>query len=208
MEGIARVYGSAPNKKTALLRAPLLELIDRIDVSTNAGLRDRALLLLGFAVGLRRSELVALTMDLSPSPDGLRIRIPRSRTDQQGRGDELLLVYAEPPRPCPVRALRACIDTAQITAGPIFRRVTRTGAISSPLTPETVALVIKKRARSAGLDPREFAGHSLRSGYATQAARDGHHPTQIAATTRHQDQRVLAGYIRAGRVRDAIARVL
>jgi integrase len=102
MEGIARVHGAAPNKKTALLRDPLLELIDRIDTTTNAGLRDRALLLFGFAVGLRRSELVALTVeDLSPSPDGLRLRIARSKTDQRGRGHELLLVYAEPPRPAP-----------------------------------------------------------------------------------------------------------
>jgi site-specific recombinase XerD len=187
MEGIARIHGSAPNKKTALLRDPLLELIDRIDPTTTVGLRDRALLLLGFAVGLRRSELVALQVeDLSPSPDGLRIRIARSKTDQQGRGQELLVVYAEPPRPCPVRALRAWLDAAEVTTGPIFRGVTRTGAISNPLTPQTVALIIKKRARTAGLDAREFAGHSLRSGYATQAARDGHHPTQIAATTRHQ----------------------
>ena len=86
--------------------------------------------------------------------------------------------------------------------------MTRTGAVSSPLTPQSVALIIKKRARAAGLDSKEFAGHSLRSGYATQAARDGHHPTQIAATTRHQDQRVLAGYIRAGRGKDDVASVL
>jgi integrase len=168
-------------------------------------------------------ELVALAVeDLSPSPDGLRIRIARSKTDQQGRGQELLVVYAEPPRPCPVRALRAWLDTAAVTTGPVFRRVTRTGAVSSPLTAQSVALIIKKRAHAARLrppevgttsgglrlDPREFAGHSLRSGYATQAARDGHHPTQIAATTRHQDQRVLAGYIRAGRGKDDIAHVL
>jgi hypothetical protein len=84
----------------------------------------------------------------------------------------------------------------------------RTGAVSARLTGQSVALIIKKRARAAGLDPHEFAGHSLRSGYATQAARDGHHPTQIAATTRHQDQRVLAGYIRAGRGKDDVAHVL
>jgi site-specific recombinase XerD len=209
LEGIARVHGAAPNKKTALLREPLMELVDRIDVATTDGLRDRALLLLGFAIGLRRSELVALTVeDLSPSPDGIEIRIGRSKTDQQGRGQGLLVVYAQPPRPCPVRALRAWLDHAQITTGPIFRRVTRTGAISSPLTAQSVALIIKKRARAAGLDPRQFAGHSLRSGYATQASRDGHHPTQIAATTRHQDQRVLAGYIRAGRGKDDVAHVL
>lgn len=209
LEGIARVHGAAPNKKTALLRDPLLDIVDRIDTSSTAGLRDRALLLVGFAVGMRRSELVALRLqDLSPSPDGLTIRIPKSKTDQHGRGQEVLLVYAEPPRPCPVRALRAWLDVAGITEGPIFRRVTRTGTIGAPLTAQSIALIIKKHARRAGLDHREFAGHSLRSGYATQAARDGHHMMQIAATTRHQDQRVLAGYIRAGRGRDDVAHVL
>jgi site-specific recombinase XerD len=209
LEGIARVHGAAAKKKTALLRDPLLELIERIDLTDTAGVRDRALLLLGFAVGLRRSELVALTVeDLSPSPDGIRIRIGRSKTDQTGRGQELLVVYAEPPRPCPVRAVRAWLDIAAITTGPIFRRVTRTGAVSAPLSPQSVALIIKKRARAAELGPREFAGHSLRSGYATQAARDGPHATQIAATTRHQDQRVLAGYIRAGRGKDDVAHVI
>jgi hypothetical protein len=151
------------------------------------------------------------TRPRAPAP-GFRRRATALRARRpDGRGPlplELLLVYAQPPRPCPVRALRAWLDAAQITTGPIFRRVTRTGAISSPLTAQTVALIIKKRARAAGLDPREFAGHSLRSGYATQAALDGHHSTQIGATTRHQDQRVLAGYIRAGRGREDIAHVL
>ena len=193
LEGISRVHGTAPNKKVALLRDPILELVDRIDISTSAGLRDRALLLLGFAVGLRRSELVALTVeDLSASPDGLRIRIARSKTDQHGAGHGLLVLYAQPPRPCAVRALRTWLDHSSITTGPILRRVTRTGAISTPLTAQSVALIIKKRAQAAGLDPRQFAGHSLRSGYATQAARDGHHATQIADITRHKDHALIA----------------
>jgi len=97
IEGIARVHGSAPNKKTALLRDPLLEMIDRIDTSATAGLRDRALLLLGFAVGLRRSELVALRIeDLSPSPDGMRIRIARSGATSV-RGALCLLPLAAAP---------------------------------------------------------------------------------------------------------------
>ncbi len=209
LEGIARVHGAAARKKTALLREPILEMVDRIDTSQTTGLRDRALLLVGFALGLRRSELVAIKVeDLSPSPDGVTVRIAKSKTDQQGRGTELLLVYGQSPNPCPVRALRAWLDGAGLTDGPVFRRVTRTGAISSPLTAQSVALIIKKRARAAGLDPGEFAGHSLRSGYATQAARDGHNPIQIADITRHKDQRVLAGYIRAGRGRDDIAHVL
>lgn len=209
LEGIARVHGAAPKKKTALLRDPLLEVIDRIDTSTNVGLRDRALLLVGFALGLRRSELIGICVeDLSPSPDGLRVRIARSKTDQQGRGHGLLLVYGQSPNPCPVRALRAWLDASAITSGPLFRRVTRTGAVSSPLQAEAVATILKRRAKVAGLNPAEFAGHSLRSGYATQAARDGHHPTQIADMTRHKDQRVLAGYVRAGTGREDVAHVL
>lgn len=209
LEGIARVHGAAARKKTALLRDPILEMVDRIDASEPAGLRDRALLLVGFALGLRRSELVAIRVeDLSPSPDGMTVRIAKSKTDQQAHGAELLLVYSQSPNPCPVRALRAWLDAAELTVGPVFRRVTRSGAISSPLTAQSVALIVKRRARAAGLDSSEFAGHSLRSGYATQAARDGHHPTQIADVTRHKDERVLAGYIRAGRGRADIAHVL
>ena len=209
LEGIARVHGSAPNKKTALLRDPRLEVIDRIDTSANAGMRDRALLLVGFALGLRRSELVAIQVrDISPSPDGMTIRIARSKTDQRGRGTSLLLPYAESPNPCPVRALRAWLDASGITEGAVFRRLSRAGKIGKPLTPQSVALIVKRRADAAGLDAREFAGHSLRSGYATQAARDGHRTEQIAKTTRHKDQTVLAGYIHAGRGREDVAAVL
>lgn len=107
-----------------------------------------------------------------------------------------------------MRAVLAWLDHAHVTDGPILRRVTRTSAISTPLTGQSVALIIKKRATAAGLNPKDFAGHSLRSGYATQAARDGHHDTQIADVTRHKDQRVLAGYIRAGQDPSTIARVL
>jgi site-specific recombinase XerD len=209
LEGIARVHGAAPRKKTALLRDPILEMVDRIDTSTNAGLRDRALLLVGFALGLRRSELVAIRIeDLSPSPDGVVVRIPKSKTDQQAVGQTVLLVYAESPRPCPVRALRAWLDGGQITEGAVFRRLSSAGNPGLPLTAQSVALIVKRRAKAAGLDPVEFAGHSLRSGYATQAARDGHQTTDIAATTRHKDQRVLAGYIQAGHGREHVAHVL
>lgn len=92
LEGIARTHGSAPTKKVALLRDPLLELIDRIDPTTADGLRDRALLLLGFALGLRRSELVAVSVEhLSPHHDGLTVRLPSSKTDQTGEGHAFLL---------------------------------------------------------------------------------------------------------------------
>jgi site-specific recombinase XerD len=209
LEGIARTLRAAPRRKVALIRDPLLDTIDGIDTSTTAGLRDRALLLVGFALGLRRAELVALDLqDLSPAPDGMRVRIARSKTDQTGEGRELLLTYAEPPNPCPVRALRAWLDAAGIVTGPVFRRVTRTGAVSSPLSAQSVALIVKRRVKAAGLDAAAFAGHSLRSGFATQAARDGYRPAEIADVTRHRDQRVLDGYIQAGKGAEHVARVL
>lgn len=209
LEGIARTVGAAPQRKVALIRDPLLDTIDRIDTSTTAGLRDRALLLVGLALGLRRAELVALEReDLVPAPDGMRVRIARSKTDQTGQGRELLLTYAQPPNPCAVRALRAWLDASEITSGPVFRRVTRTGAVSSPLTAQSVALIIKRRVKAAGLDPAAFAGHSLRSGFATQAARDGYRPAEIADVTRHRDQRVLDGYIQAAKGAEHVARVL
>jgi len=209
MEGIARTHGAPPAKKVALLRDPLLELVDRIDTTTSAGLRDRALLLVGFALGLRRSELVAIRVeDLSPHHDGATVRLAGSKTDQTGKGHEFLLAFAESPNPCPVRALRAWIDHAGLTSGPIARRVTRTGTASSPLSAQSIALIIKRRAKAAGLSPRDYAGHSLRSGFSTQAARDGYLPAQIADTTRHKDRRTLDGYIQAGKGAEHVARVL
>lgn len=209
LEGIARTLGAAPTKKVALLRDPLARTVARIDTTTAAGLRDRALLLVGFALGLRRSELVRVAVeDLSPSPDGLLVRLGPTKTDQRGAGTQLLLAYAESGHPCPVWALRSWLDHAGLSDGPLFRRVTRTGAISSPLSAQSVALIVKRRVKAAGLDPGAFSGHSLRSGFATQAARDGFHSAQIADVTRHRDRRVLDGYIQAGRGAHHIARVL
>jgi site-specific recombinase XerD len=136
------------------------------------------------------------------------VRLGRSKTDQAGVGKTLLLAYAEDGRPCAVRALRAWLDASGITDGAVFRRVTRTGAVSSPLSAQSVALIVKRRVTAAGLDPAAFAGHSLRSGFATQAARDGHRADQIADVTRHRDRRVLDGYIQAGQGAEHVARVL
>jgi site-specific recombinase XerD len=209
LEGLSRTIGTAPGKKVAILRDQLTAVVEAIETDSTAGLRDRALLLVGFALGLRRSELVALDgEDLSPSPDGIVVRIAKSKTDQAGHGTTLLLAYAQDGHPCPVRSLRAWREHAAITTGPVFRRVTRTGVPTTRLTDKSVALIVKKRVRAAGLDPADFAGHSLRSGFATQAARDGHHAAQIADVTRHRDRRVLDGYIQAGRGAQHIARVL
>jgi hypothetical protein len=102
-------------------------------------------------------------------------------------------VIAAPQAPERMASLTAIPRSESEWPGP---RSCRTGAVSSPLQPEAVATIIKRRAKSADLNAAEFTGHSMRSGSATQATRDGHHPTQIADMTRHKDQRVLAGYIR------------
>jgi site-specific recombinase XerD len=209
LEGIARTHGAPPAKKVALLRDPLVRAVDSIDDSTVAGARDRAVLLVGFALGLRRTELVALAVeDVEPHPDGALVTIARSKTDQRASGARLLLAYADDGRPCPIRALRSWLATAGVAAGPVFRRVTRSGAVTTPLTAQSVALIVKRRVAAAGLDPAAFAGHSLRAGFATQAARDGYLPAQIADVTRHRDRRVLDGYIQAGRGAADVARVL
>lgn len=214
LEGIARSNKDRrPNKKVALLRDPLVSVVAQIDTSATVGLRDRALLLVGFALGLRRSELVALQVeDLTAGPDGLSVMIRSSKTDQQGHGHTLLLVHATGGHPCPVLALREWLAAAQISTGAVFRRVTRTGAVSSPLSAPSVGLIVKRRVAQAGLASEDslgsYGGHSLRSGYATQAARDGYPAGQIADVTRHRDQRVLAGYIEAGKGAATVARVL
>lgn len=209
MEGIARDLQIEPDKKLPLLRDQVRDMVAPIDISTLAGLRDRALLLLGFALGLRRSELVALQVtDFKRDVDGARVKLKSSKGDQKGEGHTFLLPYASNGNPCAVRAVRGWIDAAGLIDGTIARRLLRNGQPGGPLSPQSIALIIKKRAAAAGLDAAAFAGHSLRAGYATQASRDGHRAEQIADVTRHKDRRTLDGYVRAGQGAEDIARVL
>ncbi len=191
LEGIARTHGQPPRKKAGLDRDQLVAVIAAIDPTTTAGLRDRALLLTGFALALRRSELVSLQVeDLKPHPDGLLVTLNRSKTDQHSHGHTFLLAPGKTAQACPVTALHAWIDHAQLTHGPIARRRSRSGRVLDPLTPQSIPLIIRRRLAAAGLpgvNLDDYAGHSLRSGFATQAARDGYTPTQIRHVTRHKD---------------------
>ena len=138
------------------------------------GLRDRALLLIGFAGGFRRSELAALDFaDVEDSEDGLKILIRRSKADQEGEGRKLGIPFGSDPRTCPVRAYRKWIAAAAITEGPIFRHFHNQKMGDCGITPQVVALILKKAAERVGLDATELSGHSLRSGLATTAARNG-----------------------------------
>lgn len=159
---------------TPILTYDVLSLLVTCDPHSLAGVRDRALLLVGYMGAFRRSELVALDVeDLEDRPEGLALNLRRSKVDQEGHGRRKVLVYGSGPATCPVIALRAWLAQAAITEGPVFRPVDRHGRLGARrLSGEAVADVVKRAARGSGLDPCFFAGHSLRAGHVTQAKRN------------------------------------
>jgi len=167
-----------------------------------AGLRDRALLLVGFAGAFRRSELVALdVVDLEFRRAGLVVHLRRSKTDQGGAGQQKGIPHGAHPETCPVRALRAWLQAAGIQEGPVFRRVHRGGRVGTArLCDRAVAQIIQRRASAAGLDPERLSGHSLRAGLATQAAADGVEEREIMAQTGHRSVQMVRRYIRDGQL--------
>jgi site-specific recombinase XerD len=200
MAGIRRQHGSAPAQKAALTTDELKLLVASTPQGTVAGARDRAVLLLGFAGGFRRSELVGIDVeDVHEELRGLRIRIRRSKTDQEGEGRELGIPWGEHLETCPVRAYQAWRAAGGISTGALFRPVDRhDGVGGSRLTDRAVARIIQRAARRGGLDPHRYAGHSLRAGLATSAAAAGAPERAIMAQTGHRSVTTLRGYIRAG----------
>jgi integrase len=164
------------------------------------GLRDRALILLGFAGAFRRSELVGLNVeDCAFGKDGLTITLRRSKTDQEEAGRKVGIPYGSNPETCPVRNLQEWIEQAGIASGPLFRPVNRHGQIhAGRLSGIDVARVVKKLAERAGLDPGQYAGHSLRSGHATSAAIGGASERSIMNQTGHRSVQMVRRYIRDG----------
>jgi integrase len=164
------------------------------------GQRDACLLLLGFASATRRSELVALDVaDVADTNDGLVVTVRRSKTDQEGAGREIGIPYGANPATCPVRAFRAWLEVSEITEGPLFRPINRHGQLGETrLSDQSVAAVVKRTAEAAGLDPKLVAGHSLRSGMATSAARAGATEVEIMNQTGHKSLPVLRRYVRRG----------
>jgi site-specific recombinase XerD len=209
MRGIRRVHGQPPAQREPLTLDDLRALV-RACGDDLPGLRDKALLLVGFAAALRRSELVALDVEHIRLNGVLRITLTRSKTDQEGQGITKTIPRLADAELCPVRALRAWLDAAGIASGAIFRSVNRWGKVGARLSAYDVARIVKRRAEAAGLDARMLAGHSLRAGFATQAALAGLDPIAIAEVTGHRNLNTLRKYIRAaGRVQaDAISRVM
>jgi integrase len=170
-------------------------MVDKVDTDIK-GLRDRALLLLGFAGAFRRSELVALDIaDLEFCNNGLRVTIRRSKTDQEGLGATIAIVSGSTA--CPVKAVRVWIETTGLRDGPLFRPVTRTGKVSNlRLSGRAVAELVKSYARRAGLNAAVFSGHSLRSGFLTSAAAHGASIFKMMDVSRHKSIDTLRGYVR------------
>jgi len=154
------------------------------------------LLLLGFAGAFRRSELVALRVeDLVLVQDGLRVVIRKSKTDQEGAGQEVAVPHGARLRP--VEAVRAWLDAAGIASGPVFRRVRKNGRIGDEaLTAEAVALVVKRYADGAGFRAEDFAGHSLRAGFLTSGAENGASVFKLMEVSRHKSMDTLRCYVR------------
>ena len=222
LRGIRRTSTHKTRAKAPLLAGDLVALLEHVGTGI-VGLRNRAMLLVGFAGGFRRSELAALTLeDVAFAPEGLRIALGRSKTDQEGRGMEKGLARGRAPL-CPVAALSAWIDQLNSAASaptdgteqpdssasldaksidkPLFPALDRWGHIfPRPITPVCVANVLKVACRRAGLDARIYGAHSLRAGFVTQAALHHKSLDSIMRQTGHRSLDQLLGYIRHAQV--------
>jgi integrase len=201
MRGIRRRHGVAPAQKAALDDEDLAAMVAVLGGEL-ADLRDRALLTLGWLGAFRRSELVALEVsDVTRTAEGLLVRVRRAKADQEGRGGNKAIPYASRPSLCPVRALEAWLGAAGIASGPIFRAVDRGGRVhTSALSDRSVARIVQRVAAAAGRDPATVAGHSLRAGFITTAARRGKRLDEIMRQTHQKSERVVRGYIRSASV--------
>jgi integrase len=199
LKGIRRTLGTAQTTKAALLTADIRRMLEALP-DTLAGCRDRALLLLGFAGGFRRSELAALDVeDVQTTDDGLIVKLRRSKTDPEGQGRVIGIPYGAGGGTCPVRALNAWKIAAGISEGPLFRGVDRHGHVGSlRLHKDSVGLIVKRAAEAAGLDPTKYAGHSLRAGLATQSYLNGAGELAIMRQTGHRSLAMVRRYIRDG----------
>ena len=185
--GIKRVKGSYQKAKKPILISDLKSIVNVIDKDKNElrKFKNRALILVGFAGGFRRSELVAILYeDIDFVPEGVKIFIKRSKTDQSGEGMTKAIPYFSNSEYCPVISLKRWIEKSEIKSGKIF-----------DMSDKSVALTIKKYTAIVGLDSKKYSGHSLRSGFATSAAELGAEERSIMAMTGHKTSQMVRRYI-------------
>jgi integrase len=202
--GVRRTHGAPARGKAALMTEDLRRLVEVLDESPVA-LRDRALLLLGFAGAFRRSELVGLDVeDLAFTPRGIRVTLRRSKTDQEAKGRPVGIPCGAVPETCPVQAVERWLAHVRSVLpgydrGPLFLRLDAGGRLRfARLSDRGVARVVQRWAGRAGLDPARFAGHSLRAGLATSAAAGGVSERAIMNQTGHRSLAMVRRYIRDG----------
>lgn len=198
MRGIKRTLGAASREAKPVLREDLFQILECMG-SSSKDMRDKALLLLGFAGAFRRSELVGLDVaDAEHVRQGIVITLRRSKTDQTGAGRKIGIPFGR-SKWCPVKQLTEWLDHGNIAAGPLFRGINRHGHVADQrLSGEAVCVIVKQRAAAAGFDPIGYSGHSLRAGLATSAAMAGASAWKIRQQTGHASDAMLNRYIRDG----------
>jgi len=199
--GIKRRKGSIQNGKKPLLINNLKLIINVIDKEIKdeiKKIRDRTIILIGFSGGFRRNEIVSLDYeDLDFVQEGLKITLRKSKTDQFGEGSVKGLPYFDNPRYCPVVSMQNWIEISKISSGSLFRRFSKGSKLThNRLTDQTVALIIKEYLKLAGIENKNYSGHSLRSGFATSAAESGAEERSIMAMTGHKSTEMVRRYIK------------
>ena len=199
--GIKRRKGNIQKGKKPLLinhLKDIINVIDEIKDNDSKKFRDRSIILIGFSGGFRRNEIISLDYeDLEFVNEGLKINIKRSKTDQFGEGSTKALPYFSNSQYCPVTSINNWLKLTKINNGPLFRRFLKGSKLSNiRLTDQTVALLIKKYLELAGIDSKDFSGHSLRSGFATSAAESGAEERSIMAMTGHKSTEMVRRYIK------------
>ncbi len=199
--GIKRRKGTVQKGKKPILINDLKKILDVIDQQNSEDikkLRDKSIILIGFSGGFRRNEIVSLDHeDLDFVYEGLKITVKRSKTDQFGEGSVKALPYFDNNLYCPVTTLKRWLNVSKIKKGPLFRRFSKGSKLTNyRLTDQTVALLIKNYLNIAGIDSKNYSGHSLRSGFATSAAESGAEERSIMAMTGHKSTEMVRRYIK------------
>ena len=207
LRGIGRKHGS-PSRRSAALTTTEVKKLIKVCGDDLAGVRDRALFLLGFAAALRRSELVRLDVEhVTWTETGLKLLIERSKTDGAGEGAEIAIPAGRSADSCPVAALRTWLDLAEIKAGPLFRKVNRGQTVAATrLSPDAVRQILLKRAAQAGLKgswAEPVSPHGLRAGFVTTAYRNGVPDEEIMGHTRHRSLTTMRSYVRRAKLSQA-----
>ena len=207
LRGIGRKHGAPARRSTALTTTEIQKLCRACGLDLS-GMRDRAMFLIGFAGAMRRSELVGLDVGhVKWTGTGLKLLIERSKTDAGGEGAEIAIPRGGTEETCPVRSLKIWLETAEIKAGPLFRKVNRGGKVEAArLTPDGVRQILLKRAHQAGIKgtlAEPISPHGMRAGFVTTAYRNGVPDEEIMGHTRHRSLTTMRSYVRRAKLSTA-----